>query len=170
MKQSHSGWGQWKVEENLSLFDRARQSFDEAGDFCESQFAHYWIAFCHYREHRERESLAIVEPLASACERSGFIGLLVRTLYLQSIVHFNLNEHSKAIDFARRSFEIAERTNDSVAMLNAFSSLIEYHRYLGNYQKALSYIQRSLPLVNSTSLDPLQACRHYGFEAVTFAS
>src|SRR4030095_1868715 len=96
--------------------------------------------------------------------------LLTRALYLSAGVQFILNEHSRAISLATRSGELAERINDRVAMINAWSSLLEFNRYLGDYPKALSYVQRGFGVVDSTALDPVQGTRHYGLEAIAFAS
>lgn len=170
MRQGHAGWGRMKAGESLDLFTRARRLFDETGDTTESQVAAYWIAFCYYRDHKEAESHAMVEYQVSACETSGFGWLVTRNLYLQSLLEFNLNEHSNAIAFARRSLELAEKSSDTVGMLNALSSLVEYSRYLGDYDQSLGYVQRSLPLVSLISLDPIQGSRHYGFEATAFAA
>jgi CHAT domain-containing protein/lipoprotein NlpI len=170
MKKSYDGWGRFQVSENLDLFSKAKQLFEEAGDVCESKVAEYWMSFCYYHQHNQEQSRKILEPLISACENKDYTWLRVRGLYLLSAIHFNLNEHSKAVDFAQRSVELAEKTNDTVGLLNAVSALIEYYRYLGNYRKSLSYIQRSLPLISSISLDPIQGARHYGFVAVAFAS
>lgn len=170
MKAAHDGWGRLQVSENLDLFSRAEQLFKQTGDVGEAKVGEYWISFCRYRQHEQEQSRAILEPLASFCEASGYLWLRVRCLYLLSAIQYEINEHSKAVDFALRSVELAERTNDSVGMLNATSSLIEYYRHLGNYRRSLTFIQRSLPLVNSISLDPVQGARHYGFVAITYAS
>src|SRR5437763_332081 len=58
----------------------------------------------------------------------------------------------------------------SVGELNALTSLIEYYRHLNNFGKSLVFIQRSLPLLNATTLDPIQGCRHYGFVATSLAA
>lgn len=170
MKQSHSGWGQFSVAENLKLFTHAKQLFDGVGDVSESQVAEYWISFCYTRQRALEQGRMILEPLTVACELNRHVWLQVRCLYLLSAIEFGLNQHSKAVDSARRCVELAVGANDGVGMLNAMSSLIEYYRYLGNYSKSLSYIQRSLPLISSIALDPIQGSRHYGFVATAFAT
>ncbi|HEV2706277.1 MAG TPA: CHAT domain-containing protein [Pyrinomonadaceae bacterium] len=170
MRRGHETWGQAKVEESLDFFSRAKQLFEQTGDVGEAKVAEYWMSFCHYRNNKQEQSLAILEPLAAFCEANGHVWLYVRCLYLRSSIHYLANEPSKAVDVALRSEELAGRTNDLVGMLNVVSALIEYYRYLGNYRKMLGYIQRSLPLVSSIPLDPVQGARHYGFVATGFAS
>ena len=170
MKKGHDGWGQIRVDENFSLFSQAKQLFDAAGDLGESRLAEYWQSFCYYRQHDDRQSLLILEPLVSTSENNGYKNLLSRSLYLLAAVQFNRNEHSKAVESASSSLALADQMNDTVGTINALSSLTEYFRYLGNYEQSLSYIQRSLPLVSSISMEPIQGSRLYGFEATAFAS
>lgn len=170
LRSAHGGWGQAKVEESLSAFVKAKGLFDEAGDSAEAALTEYWISFCYYRKHDEKLSLSRLEPLISLCQRLGYKYLQVRTVYLLSIVHFNLNEHSRAVEFANRSLALAEETGDVVGIINALNSLVEYSRYLGNTERALTYIAKSLPLISSISMDPIQGIRVYGFQATALAS
>lgn len=170
MKKSHAGWGQLEVKENLRLFAEAKDLFERAGDFPESRFAEYWISFCHFREHDQELSMQVLHPFLLVCENRGYVLLQSRGLYLLSAIQFDLNEHSKAVDFALQCVQLSERTNDSVGLLNAFGALIEYYRYLGNYSKSLAFIQRSLSLLASKPLDPIQSARHYGVVALALAT
>ncbi len=170
MKKSFDGWGKLKVDENLNLFGKARKLFQEAGNFPESKVAEYWMSFCYFRQHAQAQSRQILDSLLITCENRGYIWLRTRGLYLLSAIEFDLNEHSKAVDWGLQAMQMAEKTNDSVGMLNATSALVEYYRYLGNYPKSLGCIQRSLPLVSSTSLDPVQGARHYSLAALAFST
>jgi CHAT domain-containing protein/tetratricopeptide (TPR) repeat protein len=170
MKKGHAGWGRLGVKENLDLFTEARDLFERAGDFPESRFAEYWMSFCHFREHDQERSKQILEPLLLLCENRGYSSLQSRGLYLLSAIQFDLNEHSKAVDFALRSVELSARTNDSVALLSAFDALVEYYRYLGNYSKSLAFMQSSLTLLNSKTLDPIQSARHNGVVALALTT
>lgn len=170
MREGHEGWGKMKVEENLLLFSQAQRLFDDVGDVAESRSAQYWQSFCYYRQHENRKSLLILEPLISVLEQSGYNYLLARAFYLLAAVQFNRNEHSRALESAKRCLELAERIQDRVGIINALSSLTEYFRYLGYYDRSLSYFQRSFALVASFSMDPIQGSRHYGFGATAFAS
>lgn len=170
MKEGYAGWGQLKVDENLNLFTNAKELFDKAGNVAEARVASYWAAFCYYRLHDPNQSQQILEPLFKACEVSKYHWLKARCLYLKSAIEFDLNEHSKAVDLALSCAEFAEKTNDKVGLLNAIGSLVEYYRYLGNYTKALSYIQRAFPLISSIAIDPVQGSRHFGFAASALAT
>lgn len=170
MGEGHESWGLRKFGDSFNLFSRAKQLFEQGGAVGEVKVAEYWMSFARYHDNKSAESLAILLPLTMFCEANGYVWLHARCLYLQSAIHFLANEHSKALNTALKSAELTERTNDSVGLLNAVSALVEYYRYLGNYRKMLGYIQRSLPLIRSIPLDPVQGARHYGFMASGFAT
>jgi CHAT domain-containing protein len=170
MKKGHAKWGHVTPAENQKLFENAWELFERAADFPEAAIARFWISFCHYRELDQVASQKILKPLLGMCENKEYVWLNIRGLYLLSAVEFDLNEHSKAVDFGQQSLQLAEVTNDSVGMLNAMTALIEYYRYLGNYSKALGCIQRSLPLVMNTALDSVQATRYYSWAALALAT
>src|ERR1043165_9517295 len=170
MKKGYDGWGRLSVPENEKLFSDAKDLFTQAGDYPEAAIAEYWIGFCHYRQHDQEQSRQVLDPLLLACESRHYFWLEARILYLFSAIEFELNEHSKAVDSGLRAAGIAERLNDSVGLLNATSALIEYYRYLGSYSKSLACIERSVPLVTTTALDPIQGSRHFSFAALAFAT
>lgn len=170
MEQGHSGWGSIADHENLKLFVSAKQLFKAAGAIEDSLLADYWIAFSYYRQHESRKSLSLLESLISRSKRANYHQLLARCFYLLAAVHFNQNEHSKAIAFARQSLDIASATYDTVGIINAISSLVEYFRYLGDYRESLKYIELGLPLITTISMDSVQGSRHFGFEATAFAA
>ncbi|HEX3185400.1 MAG TPA: CHAT domain-containing protein, partial [Pyrinomonadaceae bacterium] len=116
------------------------------------------------------QGLSTLQPLINTAKTRAYQWLTVRQFYLLSILHFDLTDYSQAIDLADRSLALAERTNDAVGRLNALTSLIEYNRFLSNYDKSLEYIQRSLDLLNRTTLDPIQGSRHYGFIATSLTA
>lgn len=170
MKEGHEGWGQVAVAESFSLFDKARRGFQLEGDLEEAKVAGYWSSFSYMRQLQLEQSKQILDALISACEARSYLWLKARCLYQRSALEFRLNQHSKAVDFALQSAALAESIGDAVGLLNAVSSLIEYYRYLGNYQKSLSYIQRALPLLEAIALDPVQGSRHYALSAIAFSA
>jgi CHAT domain-containing protein/cytochrome c-type biogenesis protein CcmH/NrfG len=170
MRAAHDGWGSAPVAESLSQFGEARELFEQSGDTGEATFARYWVSFCLYQQHRTEEALATLRPVLELSEVNNYEWLLVRAHYLSSILEYDLTNYSRAVELAERSLVLAERTGDTVGMLNAFSSLIEYYRHLNNFGRSLTYVGRSLPLLMMTTLDPIQGCRHYGFVATSLAA
>lgn len=170
MKKGYDGWGRLSVKDNEKLFKDASDLFEQAGNYPEAAIAEYWISFCHFREHDQDQTRQILDRLLLECESRHYFWLQARILYLLSAVEFDLNEHSRAVDFGLQAARIAERLNDSVGLLNATTALIEYYRYLGSYSKSLAFIERSVPLVTIIALDPIQGARYFSLAALAFAT
>lgn len=175
MKSGHEGWGKATPEDDRKLFEGARELFERARDHPEARVAEYWISFCYFNDETQKQAshkqtLQILEPVLRAAKDLNYPWLSSRALYLQSGIEFDLSKQSKSRDDALQSADIAERTNDSVGLINAETSLINAYRYLGNYSKALAHIQRSLPLATTMALDPIQGTRHYSHVAMTFTT
>jgi CHAT domain-containing protein/Flp pilus assembly protein TadD len=170
MKESHAGWGQIDAAENIRLFGKAKELFEEAGNVPEAMYAGYWVSFSYTPSARYEEGLKVLDPMIDPSIRRQYEWLVVRCLYLRSGFEFGLNQHSKAIATALESAKLAETIGDSVGLLNAVSALVEHYRYIANYPKAFAQIQRALPIIGSVSLDPVQSSRHYTFAASAFAA
>lgn len=170
MKSGHEAWGKLGKNENRILFENARELFERARDYPEARVAEYWIGFCYFRLLDQTQSRQFLDPVELASDTQKYLWLQARVLYLRSAIEFDENEHSHAVEFGLRAARLARRINDPVGLLNAESALIEYYRYLGSYEEALACIQRSVPLITATTLDPVQGNRHHGFAALAFTS
>ena len=170
MKAAHEGWGRSAAAESLRQFTEAQKLFASAGDEWERIFGDYWISFCLYQLHETNQAWTRLRPLLASSDAKGYRWLTVRLLYLASILQYDLTNYSRAVEFAERSFSLAQETNDVVGQLNALGSLIEYYRFLSYFDKSLAHVQHGLSLLGSTTLDPIQGCRIYGFVARSFAA
>ena len=168
MKASHAVWP--KASESLRLFSEAKDLFEKAGDVPDVMLAQYWISFSLFTQTRLADGLKLLEPLITESLQRKYYWLTTRCLYLRSSFEYGLNQHSKAIASAREGVKLAEKTGDAVGLLNLLSALVEYYRYIGNYDKSFAQIERGLPIVNSLPLDPIQSSRHYSFGAIAFAA
>jgi CHAT domain-containing protein/Flp pilus assembly protein TadD len=165
MKSAYDGWGKDQPMASLEKFEEAKKLFERAEDIGEATIASYWICFCRYRDHKTEQGLTTIQPLMSASETHGYKWLTVRQLYLKASLHFDLTNYSQALDLAHQSLKLATQSDDAVGKLNALTLLIEYNRVLSNYDESEQCIQRSLELLDRTTLDPVQGGRHYSFIA-----
>lgn len=168
MKKGYADWAKVSFNENLGVFENAKELFEQAGNYPEASLAEYWMSFCHHLENRQKESRQILDPLLSEFEKQHYLWLQVRAYYLLSSIEFKVNEHSKAVDAGLKSAHLATTIGDSVGLLNAIGVLIEYYRYLGSYAKSLTWIQRGLPLI-SARRDLFQLIRYFTLSASAFA-
>jgi len=169
MKASHAVWA-INAAENMRLFGEAKDLFDKAGDVADAMLAQYWLAFSFYNAENDQGALKLLEALIPECTVRKYHWLNARCLYLQSSIEYRQNQHSRAIASAREGVKLAQKTGDSVGLLNLSSALVEFYRYVANYDKSLAEIERALPILTSVSLDPFQGTRHYSFGAAAFAS
>jgi len=169
MKASHALWPK-NPAENLRLFTEAKGLFEKAGDAADAMLAQYWISFSHFNQGKNEDGLKLLEPLIEECVRRSYHWLNVRCLYLRSAFESALNQQSKAIATAREGCELAEKKGDPVGLLNLVSALVEYYRFVGNFNKSFAQFERGLPAITSIPLDPIQSSRHYSFGALAFAA
>lgn len=169
MKKGYEGWGQIDFDEDLRLFDNARELFEQARDDPEAFVAEYWISYCHYNKQRTDQSWQVLEPVLSASENRHYLWFQVRALWLQSALETKASEPSKAVASSLRAVKIATQINDSVGLLNVMCSLMDSYRFLSSYAESLTWVQRGLPLLSS-SRDPIQAVRYFTLAASTFST
>lgn len=154
----------------IEAFGRAKRIFMEVGDEREALLADYYIAYSYSDKADLQHSKSMYEQLSPVFRRRNFIWLLMRVNVGLSVANFSLNNYSRAIEFASRSLELAKQMNDGNGALNAWSCLIEYYRYIGNYSQALHCVQESLPFIDPASLGVVQIWRHYAIIAAAFNS
>lgn len=170
IKSGHAIYSRAKPLEAIGFYSQAKQLFDDARDEEESLFTEHWIGFCYREAGYTEKSLAVFEPLIQKCEQKNYKWLLMRSLLLLSSTQYNLNEYSKAIDYGHRSLNLAEQIGDTIGIFNALSVLIEEYRYINNHRQSLNCVQRSLSVIDSCPLNPIQIGRHYGIVASAFNS
>ncbi|HYV11280.1 MAG TPA: CHAT domain-containing protein [Pyrinomonadaceae bacterium] len=169
MKASHALWPK-NPSENLRLFTEAKDLFEKSSDAADALLAGYWISFSHFNQTKYEDGLKLLEPVIAECLRRNYQWLNVRCLYLRSAFESALNKQSKAIATAREGCELAEKRGDSVGLLNLVSALVDYYRFVGNFNKSFAEFERGLTTTTSLPLDPIQSTRHYSFGALTFAA
>src|SRR5262249_37743784 len=170
MHLAHARSEQANQREAGDLFQQAGRMFSMSGDIAEAAFAEYWSVLSYAPGQGKETSLRAFERLAEEAKAQQFKWLHVRALYGLSSLHFARNEHSEAINSARQAVVIASQIDDKAGLINPFSALIVYHRYLGNFDQALGYVETSLPLLNQVMFEPNQVWRYYSILASTLHS
>lgn len=145
-----------EVEEALSYYAQAKQTFDENGDECEAIFAEYRMGHCYLLRPDLKKSEAIFERLRPACERSSYRWLLNQSLYRTASIRLTFNEYSESIDYARRALKQAEQMQDTVGTLNTLVLLADQYRSLNDARQSLGFLRRALALAREEGAEPLQ--------------
>jgi CHAT domain-containing protein/cytochrome c-type biogenesis protein CcmH/NrfG len=165
LSSGHEFFFTGRIKEAFPYYSQAKQIFERCGDHSESAMADYWLHHCLSLQHKEKQGLPLLYRLDKECESKSYKWLRVRSLYGLSGVHFNLNDPSKAIAYGKEALRLAEEINDADGALKATIPIIEYYRYLGNYDQCLSSIGLSLSF---DSLEPIQAWRHHWVMSLSF--
>src|SRR6266404_575109 len=170
MSAGRSHYAQGNPKQAIEAFTTAKQIFSQARDKWEEVLADYWIAYSYSAKADAQHSWAIYEQLEQTCKRKNFKWLLMRTHAGWSVLQFIFSNYSKAIEHTHRALELAEQMNDDNGAFNAWSYLIEYYRYIGNYDESLRCVQRSLPFISTALPGKLQRINHYAIIASAFNS
>lgn len=144
------------VNNALSYYAQAKQTFAESGDECEAIFAEYRMGHCYLLQPDLKRSDAIFARLRSACERSNYKWLLNQSLYRTASIRFTFNEYSESIDYARRALKQSEQIDDTVGILNTLILLSDQYRSLNNERQSLNFLHRALTLTSDEGAEPLQ--------------
>lgn len=170
IRRGHDSYSHAKFDAAINAYAKAKQLFFDSGDTWEAMTCEFWIGYCYLASGDTQRSLASLKPLARACDREGFKWLMMRALLIVSSGLFNLNEYSKAIETCNRSLGLAEQLGDTVGTFNALSILVEYYRYIGNYDQSVECVRRSLQYIESCPLNQIQVWRHYSIIASSLNS
>ena len=173
LQRMSSGYSFYKTDqlfEAMEAFRTAGEDFSQAGDHAQKTLAEYWVAYCSVETGNLAYGLSAFPRLIEFCRARNYHWLLMRMLYSMSIVEFNMNETSKAIEYGNDSLKIGNELGDVVGVFNALDTLTDFYRLISNYSAAIQAISDSQPLLNRCVLNPIKVWRHHVVVASTFNS
>ena len=157
-----------KQDEAILLYQRARTVFEQLGDYPEALLASFWINYCVDQQGDPERSLPLFEQLEKECERRGYKWLRSITLIGLANSHGRKREYSRALDYARTSYQIATENVDQNGMLRGLNSLSSAYREVGNFRLSLRMAQQGLDLGTEISADASQMVGFYATSAWDF--
>src|SRR6185503_17424167 len=125
-------FNQSEFEEAIKLYTKAKRAFERLGDYCESMFAENWIGNCYLRIGDAGQSLSIFERLSGLSEKKGYIWLFAQSLNALADAQTNINEFSKALDYADRSLGVSKQIQDENLMLRNLQVSVSIYLQLNN--------------------------------------
>lgn len=161
MKQGHENLWNFKIEEAIEHYSKAKRMFENAGDTCEAEYIEYPIAHCYLQQLKAQNSLASFEKVARISEENRYKWLLAQSLNAIATAQITLNNYSIALDYSQRSISISEQIDDIGGVIKTKAQLAQEYLALGNYHKALIFNQQSLSLALEHSREPMQLWRSY---------
>src|SRR5207248_7411087 len=130
----------------------------------------FWKAYCYLEGLDTEHGLEILKDLAGNCEQRHYRWLMMKTQQKISSAEYNLNEYSKAIDYASGALELARQLGDKIGTFDALDTLTELYRAINNYSKALNAVAANQPLMECCAFNPIKVWRHYAITASAFHS
>ncbi len=128
----------------LENFKNAKKLFISAGDIWEAQVAEYQNCYSLYSTGEITESTERLFALSAFGEKKNYKWLKVLADNWIGGNQLALGEMSRALDFNRKSLELAETTSDVYNIQRNLIQLAEEYRSISNPQKALDFIYLSL--------------------------
>jgi CHAT domain-containing protein/cytochrome c-type biogenesis protein CcmH/NrfG len=157
-------------QEAIGPFYESQKVFSAIGDQWEADYATQWVGYSYLQASTTGRAVAVLEPLLQPLELKNHRWLLMRVLYVLSGAEYNLGDYSKSIEHNIRSLALAQDLDDRIGTFNALSILVEQYRYIGNLEQSLSCIDRSLSLLNSWGLTPIQIAQHHAIVSAALLS
>lgn len=133
-----------KFNEALDLFDRAKGIFSSLGDQPEYIFAQRWVGSAKYQLVRIDESLSDLAATAQAAAAHNYQWVLAQCLDMLGTVAVSKNEHSRGLDYWRRSLDTSIAIRDEYQVQKELTNFAMIYRVLGNHDQSLTYLQRGL--------------------------
>ncbi len=161
MNRGHKIFTESKFIEASSLYTAARQIFRQVGDRWEAMLAYYFSGYCALQTTVAEQSFSTFEHLARASEEENYLWMLARSLNALGSVQSMRNEHSKGIANTERSLEISERIADTHGIQKNQAQLANNYKSLGDYDRALIYLDQCLSSGNEVWPKPRQMWRTY---------
>jgi CHAT domain-containing protein/tetratricopeptide (TPR) repeat protein len=143
-----------KGNDALSHYALAKQTFDEAGDECESDFVSYRIGHCYLFQSDFKKSDEIFRQLLQTFERKSYKWLLSQSLQRIAGIRLNFNEYSESIGYVHQALKLSEQIQDTNGILNNLIMLADEYESLNNQRQSLSFLQRGLILTQDSSVPP----------------
>jgi CHAT domain-containing protein/Tfp pilus assembly protein PilF len=170
LAQGYALCQQAEYEEAFSHFLRAQQLFVQADDGPETKLVDYWLAYCHCRTDKMKESAARLENLINYSELRGYKWLRSQALCLLANCYDLLGEHSRSISHNRKALAIAEAIADTYNQQKLLTQIALQYTQLGQFDQALAYNQRSLLLARDGSSSVRQTWRNFTFTSQTLCA
>ncbi len=148
----------WKA--SLDSFQKAKTMFSETNDGWEAGIAEFQICYCLCQLKQIKESNERLQALSNWGEQKNY-------KWLQSLAdgwlgnnYSILGEHSKAINYAQKSFKTAQEISDTLNSQKVSNHLTHEYLLIGNSPQALTNIYQNLSFSNFYFSSPRQKSRN----------
>lgn len=132
----------------LEAFYRARERFISAGSQLEARLVEHRIGYCLSRLEKIEESNELLIALSDFCEKKNYKWMQTLADGWIGSNYSLLGEHSKAINYNKKSLKTAEEISDVYDIQKSTTQLANEYWLIGDSLKTLTSIYRSLNFSN----------------------
>ncbi len=147
----------------LEVLNSSKQLFSEAGNEWESWLLEHRISYCLSRLDQIRQSNERLLLLSEFCDKKNYKWLQTLADNLIGSNYSLLGEHSKAIEYNRKSLKTAQEINDTYNIQKTLGQLSNEYWLIGDSRQTLASIYQTLNLPNLYYQSPRQKDRNLLF-------
>ena len=158
------------VNDALSYYSQAEQTFRGAGNEAEATLAKYRMGHCYWLKPDLKKGEEIFTELREVTERRKYRWLFNQSIYRTASIRFTLNDYSESIDYASQALSQFQGVGDSVGTFDVLNALAIQYRAVGNYKQSWSYLHRAVAMTRNERPEPLQKWGLITTTALTLAT
>ena len=135
-----------EYKKSLDKFSLAKFSFADLKNTAEEKICDNWIAYNLFQQSRLQESNKIYQELSLLGETKQYKWLATQGHIGLAYGKVSENDPTKAIEHSEKAMEYIEKTRDFFNQSTVLTIFADNYKYLGRYQVALQYSEKSLEL------------------------
>ncbi len=144
------------VNDALTYYSQAEQSFRQNGNESEATLATYRIGHCYWLKPDLKKSEEVFSGLREVTRRNKYVWLFNQSIYRTASIRLTNLDYSTSIEYAQQALSQSEEMGDLVGTLNALTMLADQYRSLNNQQQSWFYLHRAVMMTSEKGSEPLQ--------------
>ncbi len=170
MKQAHESLAQTDIPRAEDAYTQAIRIFDQTGMVGELLLAKIWLGTCYYTQNNYLQAAQLYTEVADESEAREFLWLKSMAFNGLALAYSRNQEYSTAIDYSRRSRQLAEKLTDENGQLRGIIVLAGLYRSVGRYEECLWAAREGLDLAARIAADASQVSGLYFNAALGFSA
>lgn len=165
---AYESFNRSKQDQAITLYQRAKNVFEQLGDHPEALLASFWISYCLTQQGDPERGLALFQQVETECAARDYKWL--RSLVLIGLANSRsrMRQYSGALDHSWLSYKLATEAADKNGVLRSLNLLASIYREIGNFRLSLRMAQQGLDLGTEISADASQMVGFYATSAWGF--
>ena len=155
-----------KVAPSLEYLQKSLAIFEEIGDKKQKARALHSLGITHNLERRHKVSLEYYEKSLPLSREVGDRFLEAKVLNSLGLSHTALGNHQLGFEFYEKSKALSEEINDKDTLQMTLSNIATHYSSHGRFSDALSYLHRSLKIMDELGVAGDRRSRAYKYQNI----